>query len=154
MGELDLCNFGQREPSWEEIEGLAQTILDKYVARDDFTILQEMPHSECDMKRENQMLFNQDGLMYTLLALASNMGTVGLMKDLLWLWIPVFLACRKHKYTTHLSKFLCDLHDTYPERLSRVIQLHWLCNPKGTPDGFRGIDWWVELNNLYTKVCQ
>ena len=37
--ESDLHNFGQREPSWEEIEGLAQTILDKYVARDDFTIL-------------------------------------------------------------------------------------------------------------------
>ncbi|KAK0214726.1 hypothetical protein EDD85DRAFT_782712, partial [Armillaria nabsnona] len=29
---------------------------------------------------------------------------------------------------------------------------NWLCNPKGTPDGFRAMDWLQELNNLYTEV--
>jgi hypothetical protein len=35
---------------------------------------------------------------------------------------------------------------------SKVIQNNWLVNPTGKPDGFRGADWLVELNNLYTKV--
>src|ERR1700723_3874739 len=30
--------------------------------------------------------------------------------------------------------------------------MNWLCNPTGKADGFRGIDWLVELMNLYTKV--
>src|SRR5260370_37111359 len=99
------------------------------------------------------MLFNQDGLMYVLLAQASNSGAVGLMKDLLWISVPMFCACGKDKYAAHLSKCLWDLHDTYPARLSHAIEMHWLCNPMGTPNGFRGAGWWLELNNLYTKVC-
>ena len=87
-----------------------------------------------------------------LLAQALNARAVGLMKDLLWIWVLMFHACGKHKYAVHISKFLQDLHDTYPTRLSHMIEMHWLCNPTGTPGGFRGIDWWVELNNLYTKV--
>jgi hypothetical protein len=98
------------------------------------------------------MLFNRDGLLYTLLAQATNTGTIGLMKDLLWHWVPMFLVCGKHKYATHLSKFLCDLHLVFPLRLASTIENNWLCNPMGSEDGFRGVDWWVELNNLYTKV--
>ena len=74
------------------------------------------------------------------------------MKDLLWHWVPMFLACGKHKYATHLSKFLWDLHTVYPSRLAGAIENNWLCNPTGTVNGFRGVDWWIELNNLYTKV--
>lgn len=29
---------------------------------------------------------------------------------------------------------------------------NWLCNPTGKADGFRGYDWLMERNNLYTKV--
>ncbi len=92
--------------------------------------------------------------MYILLAQALNNGAIGLMRDLLWVWVLMFHTCGKHKYATHLSKFLQDLQDTYPARLSHTIEMHWLCNPTGTPEGFRGVDWWVELNNLYTKVGQ
>src|SRR5260370_40249977 len=93
-------------------------------------------------------------MMYVLLAKALNNGAIGLMRDLLWVWVLMFHACGKHKYVTHVSKFLQDLQDTYPARLSHTIEMHWLCNPTGTPDGFRGMDWWVELNKLYTKVSQ
>src|SRR5260370_39977463 len=31
---------------------------------------------------------------------------VGLMKDLLWIWVPMFRTCGKHKYAVHISKFL------------------------------------------------
>lgn len=30
--------------------------------------------------------------------------------------------------------------------------MNWLVNPLGRVMGFRGVDWLVELNNLYTKV--
>lgn len=30
--------------------------------------------------------------------------------------------------------------------------MNWLINPSGRPHAFRGVDWLVELNNLYTKV--
>src|SRR6266436_7658937 len=74
------------------------------------------------------------------------------MKDLLWNWVPMFLVCGKHKYATHLSKFLWDLHIVYPSWLASTIENNWLCNLTGTINGFRGVNWWIELNNLYTKV--
>ena len=151
-GLEDLHAFASLDPSWDVIERLALKIFEDHIAKEEIENLRGLPDAERDRKRENQMLFNRDSMLYALLAHASNMGAIGLMKDLLWLWVPMFLACGKHKYATHLSKFLRDLRDTYPERLSHVIETHWLCNPKGTPDGFRGVNWWVELNNLYTKV--
>src|SRR5260221_8302637 len=153
-GEKDLHKFGERKPVWDKIESLAQKILNQHIGGKTLGHFQELAKTKHDMKHENQMLFNQDASLYSLLAIASSTGAMGLMKDLLWLWVPMFLACGKHKYAMHLLKFLQDLCDTYLERLSHIIQMHWLCNPKGTPDGFRGVDWWVELNNLYTKVHQ
>ncbi|KAI0311297.1 hypothetical protein OF83DRAFT_1069044, partial [Amylostereum chailletii] len=33
----------------------------------------------------------------------------------------------------------------------RAVRLNWMCNPRGQPGAFRGVDWLVERNNLYTK---
>ncbi len=90
--------------------------------------------------------------MYSMLAHASNTGAIMLMKDLLWHWVPMFSSTGKHKYATHISRFLRDLHLIYPPQLSHVIKQHWLCNPTGTQAGFHGVDWWLECNNLYTKA--
>ena len=97
-------------------------------------------------------MFNQDSLTYTLLAIATNNGAIGLMQDLLWHWVPMFWVCGKHKYSMHLSKFLQDLQSNYPPQLANAIEMNWLCNPTGKSDGFQGVDWLVELNNLYMKV--
>lgn len=35
---------------------------------------------------------------------------------------------------------------------SRAIRLHMLVNPTGKEHAFRGVDWVVELMNLFTKV--
>jgi hypothetical protein len=35
---------------------------------------------------------------------------------------------------------------------SRAIRYNILINPTGKAGKFRGVDWCVELNNLYTKV--
>ncbi|KAF8317294.1 uncharacterized protein EI90DRAFT_2943471, partial [Cantharellus anzutake] len=141
LGNSDLQGFSETEPAWDTIDDLAHQIFIKHFAGNNFNDLQDLPNSKCDRRLENQLLFNRDGLMYVLLAQASNTGAVGFMKDLLWIWVPMFCACGKHKYVAHLSKFLRDLHDTCPARLSHTIEMHWLCNPTGMPDGFRGVDW-------------
>ncbi len=51
-----------------------------------------------------------------------------------------------------MIKFYTDLNHVYPPRLREAVLQNWLCNPKGTPDGFRALDWLQELNNLYTKA--
>src|SRR5258708_39660233 len=154
IGDHDLQEFVSTKLTWEVIDNMAHQIFIESFAGNNFNDLRDQPDSECDKRRENQLLFNRDGLMYVLLAQASNNGAIGLMRDLLWVWVLMFQACGKHKYATHLSKFLRDLWATYPARLSHTIEMHWLCNPTGTPEWFRGVDWWVELNNLYTKVGQ
>ncbi len=151
-GFQNLWDFGETDLSWDDIKLLAQRIFNEYIAKQTFQDLCRRPMTECDHRGKNQMLFNQDTIFYTLLVQTSNTGAVGLMKDLLWNWVPMFLACGKHKYATHLSKFLQDLHIVYPLQLASTIKNNWLCNPTGTVNGFMGVNWWIELNNLYTKV--
>src|SRR5260370_33091352 len=95
MGEMDLRNFSETEPSWDDIEDLARAIYDQHIANKHFEYLQELPNAKQDMKHENQVLFNWDAVLYMLLALASNTGTVGLLEDLLWVCAPMFLPCAK-----------------------------------------------------------
>lgn len=35
----------------------------------------------------------------------------------------------------------------------RAVRYNILVNPSGKEGEFRGVDWLVELNNLFTKVC-
>ena len=116
-----LDEFAETKPTWDIIDNLVHQIYNEHFARKNFNNLRDLPDSDCDRKQENQMLFNQDSLLYVLLVLASNTGTVGLMKDLLWAWVPMFHACGKYKYSIHISKFLRDLRDTYPSRLSHTV---------------------------------
>ncbi len=106
IGDPDLQEFVSTKPTWEVIDNMAHQIFIESFAGNNFNDLQDQPDSKCDKRQENQLLFNQDGLMYILLAQASNNGAIGLMRDLLWVWVPMFHMCGKHKYATHLSKFL------------------------------------------------
>lgn len=54
-----------------------------------------------------------------------------------------------------MSSMIYDRNFHHINRMSyirKVILNNWLINPTGKPLGFRGVDWLVELNNLYTKV--
>ncbi len=106
IGEPDLQEFVSTKLTWEVIDNMVHQIFIESFAGNNFNDLQDQPDSECDKRQENQLLFNQDGLMYILLAQASNNGAIGLMRDLLWVWVLMFHMCGKHKYATHLSKFL------------------------------------------------
>jgi hypothetical protein len=110
-----------------------------------------MEPKDKDVTFENSRLFNRDALLYCVLALAMRYGAIGLVEDVLTVWTPIFKGARKHKYAAHILNFITRLKHL-PPRLSRAIRLNWLCNPSGHCDGFRAIDWLVELNNLYIKV--
>ena len=62
-----------------------------------------------------------------------------IMKDLLWQWIPMFSGTGKHKYATHISRFLQVLHLIYPPQLSQVIE------PTGSAiqQGPRQVSWCI-----------
>src|SRR5258708_23576541 len=106
MEPSDLRTFAETGPDWDDIEAKVKQILHQYVTGHDFQDLWIQPDNKHDWKRENQLLFNWDSLMYALLALVTHYEAIGLMQDLLWHWVPMILACSNHKYATHLTKFI------------------------------------------------
>ena len=83
---------------------------------------------------------------------AMNAGDIGRVETLFGVWIYLFRAMGKHKYATHMIKFLTNIHFVYPEGLWCAIWYNILVNPTGKPNTFCGVDWVVELLNLFTKV--
>ena len=81
-----------------------------------------------------------------------NAGDIGRIETLFLPWIALLKGCGKHKYARQMVKFLQDIHFVYPEPLRRAIRYNVLINPTGKAGQFRGADWVVELNNLFTKV--
>src|SRR5258705_6064268 len=113
--------------------------------------MNQQPQKEQDQRRMNQLLFNRDAMYYHILVHVMNHGMVDVVINVLSFWVPIFQACRKHKYARHLLNFVFGLRQ-YPLPLQEAIMRCWLCNPSGKMGGFQAIDWLVELMNLYTKV--
>jgi hypothetical protein len=97
-------------------------------------------------------LLNKYFLLYDETIFAMNQGDIGRVEMTLLQWIFIFRATGKHKYATHITRFLSDLHFVFPARMRRAARLNWLVNPTGHPGKFRAVDWCVELNNLFTKA--
>ncbi|KAF8311900.1 hypothetical protein DL93DRAFT_2115578, partial [Clavulina sp. PMI_390] len=143
----------------EEIDLLAKAIYNEYIAHApalsaDASFLVETEEAKLsneEKAKQNSRLFVRDALLYQVLAVSMKHGAVGTVEDVLWYWIPIFKATRKHKYAAYLLDFLTRLSSLPPE-LARAIRLNWLLNPTGRHDGFRAVDWVIELNNLYLKA--
>ncbi|KAG8915681.1 hypothetical protein FRC00_001315 [Tulasnella sp. 408] len=149
----DLAKFAKSKPGWDFIVELSIVIAKEFVAGHDFARkTQGMPADERDYVQENAMLWLRHALLYTELSHAMNHGDIGRIEDALKSLVFLFDGCGKHKYSVQLSRFLISLNKVYPPRLARAIRMNWLVNPSGKPDGFRAVDWQVELNNFYTKV--
>ncbi|KAJ3555101.1 hypothetical protein NP233_g12284 [Leucocoprinus birnbaumii] len=148
-----LEEFGASEPSWECIVELSHAIVKKYVASTErISHLHNEPKSQHDWIFENQLLRNRDELNYLELYHAMSSGDIGRVEGTLLNWIYMFKATGKHKYVAHMLEFMYCLSDYYSPELAHIIHVNWLCNPTGKEGGFRGVDWMVERNNLYTKV--
>jgi hypothetical protein len=91
-------------------------------------------------------------LLYEEITYTLNYSDIGHIETLFPVWIYIFRGVGKHKYGNQMEKFMTDLYFLYPEQLKHVVQYNMLVNPTGQPSTFHGVDWVVELNNLYTKV--
>ncbi|KAF9488889.1 hypothetical protein BDN71DRAFT_1402611 [Pleurotus eryngii] len=134
--------FAESKPTWDQIVELSLVLAQTYVDHE---------HTDDQEFRNNSLILGQL-IQYVELAHAMKHGDIGRVEATFLHWVFVFKSVGKHKYATHLVKVMNDLRYVYPERLKRAIRLNWLCNPTGTVNSFRAIDWLVELLNLFTKV--
>ena len=145
--------FSKASPSWDLIVQMSRIIVRTFVANSNgLDKARSKSATERDKRFENQTLRNRDELLYVDLCHSMNAGDIGRVEASFLPWIYIFKATGKHKYATHMTKFLVNLNYNYPATLQDVIRKNLLCNPTGKPNGFRPVDWLVERNNLYTKV--
>ncbi|KIJ21106.1 hypothetical protein PAXINDRAFT_65800, partial [Paxillus involutus ATCC 200175] len=112
------------------------------------------PVKERNLQFKNALLLNKYFLLYEKLSYAMNCGDIAHVELCIVSWIPILKAVGKHKYATHMMKFLLNIHFAYPPGLRHTIHYHILVNPTGKAMKWRAVDWCVELNNLFTKVCE
>ncbi|KIJ34133.1 hypothetical protein M422DRAFT_52124 [Sphaerobolus stellatus SS14] len=150
-----LEEFAASKPTWEMLQEMAHSIVDKYIASPSFSRKRMgKDDTQRDKQFKNSLLRNRDFLDYIELCHSMNWGDVGKVEAILIPFIFLFQGCGKYKYAQAMIRFLGSLQHVYtPElRNSHAIQMNWLVNPTGKPGCFRAVDWVVELNNLYTKV--
>jgi len=146
-----LEDYASLQPSYEEI---TEILASKYVLGKDVDLndLRSQPTHSRDQQHENVLLLHQYMLLYKEISFAMNAGDIGHLETLFPPWIALPKACGKHKYARQMSKFLQGIHFIYPEPLRCAVRYNILVNPTGKAGQFRGADWVVELNNLFTKV--
>jgi hypothetical protein len=144
VSSTSLESWIEQEPTWEEIKTIANEIVTEYVH--DIGMAAEAP----DKAFQNQRLMFRDFLLYTEFSHAMNSGDIGRVEDILPLWIFLWKATGKHKYASYYHRIMLNLR-TWPPSLAAAFRNNWLCNPTGKPFGWRGIDWMIELNNLYIQ---
>ncbi|THU81658.1 hypothetical protein K435DRAFT_693040 [Dendrothele bispora CBS 962.96] len=147
-----LAAFANSNPTWDQLKAMATNMCLKYAARGSkITQMRSKPEANRDKVNENMLLRSEMFLLYEELSYAMNEGDIGRVETCFLPWAFILQACGKHKYAMALRKYLRDIHFRYPKRLARAIRMHILVNPTGKAGKFRGVDWWVEHNNLYLK---
>jgi len=137
-----LDDYAQTTPAWEDLVEISMYLALNYL---------DKPDAE-DLEFRNNSITLAHLSRYIKLAHAMKYGDIGRIEATFLDWALVFKSVRKHKYAAYLIKLMVDMRHVYPEPLKRVIHMNWLVNPTGRKDGFRRVDWVVELMNLYTKV--
>lgn len=138
------------KPGWDEVEALSHVVVHDYVANSAYRPARR-PTDSADMVEDQLRLFNRDALLYMATTRASRYGDIRRMEDLLAVWVYIWRQVGKHRYATHIARFLANLNGGWPPRLAEIIRHNWLVNLTGKADGFRGVDWVVERNNFMHK---
>ncbi|PCH39771.1 hypothetical protein WOLCODRAFT_88293 [Wolfiporia cocos MD-104 SS10] len=147
----DLEVWAASRPTLNEIQSITIILAKKYLPDKNASDAFFNPSEQQDQVHNNISMREQYFLLYEELSYALNAGDIGHVETCFILWAFIFKGCGKHKYATHLIRFLYDLHYVYPHGLSHAVQMNILCNPTGKPFHYHAIDWLVEHNNLYTK---
>ncbi|KAG2121850.1 hypothetical protein BD769DRAFT_1360939 [Suillus cothurnatus] len=150
---VDLDAFAASEPLFDDLLAMADVIAKDYVADYRLRWMRSKDVTQHDGENENALLLNKYMLLYEELSYAMNIGDIGRVETCVVAWILIFKATGKHKYATHMSDLLCNVHFVYPDVwIRRAVRYHILVNPSGKSGSFQAVDWCMELNNLYTKV--
>ncbi|KAG1768805.1 hypothetical protein EDD22DRAFT_999735 [Suillus occidentalis] len=144
--------FAASEPSLDDLKVLADELAQRYIANYTLQRLRRRPTEERDLQYENSLYMNKLFLLYEELSYAMNRGDIGRVETCIIAWIPILKATGKHKYATHMTNFLLNVHYVYPPGLKQAVRYHILVNPTGKKMAWWAVDWCVELNNLFTKV--
>ncbi|KAF8448809.1 hypothetical protein L210DRAFT_3337811, partial [Boletus edulis BED1] len=141
-----LESFAASEPSFEDLQDVANKMAQTYVANHQIRRMRKHESSHRDEQYENALLLNKYMLLYEELSYAMNHGDIGRVEACTIVWILIFKATGKHKYALQMTQFLCDIHFKFPEGLrlmmveSRAVRYHLLINPTGHGGKFRGVD--------------
>ncbi|KAK7692792.1 hypothetical protein QCA50_004425 [Cerrena zonata] len=151
-GYQSLQEFAESNPSWETLKKLANELAAGQVAGSNLNKLRKQPQNERDIERENLLLRQRYFLLYEEITYAMNVGDIGRVEDCFMPWVFIFRGCGKHKYASHMIKYLHNVHFVYPDGLKKAIRMNILCNPTGEAGKLRANDWLQEHDNLFTKA--
>ncbi|KAI6141547.1 hypothetical protein EDD17DRAFT_1459300, partial [Pisolithus thermaeus] len=85
-----------------------------YVARNKLQQMWREQQNKWDLQFENMLLLNKYFLLYKELSYSMNHGDIGHTEICIMSWIPILKATGKHKYATHMTNFLFNMHCVYP----------------------------------------
>ncbi|EJD49190.1 hypothetical protein AURDEDRAFT_161680 [Auricularia subglabra TFB-10046 SS5] len=141
-----------RSRAWETIMALSKKIAMRYIADGNFFASHSKPTDERNQVFENWSLYLQHSLMDQVLSYAIKTQDVGCVVLSLYDWMFVYHAAKKHKYAYHTLRTLSNIAHVFPKHFSHAFLMSWIINPSGKAQGGRGVDWLVELYNLYLKT--
>ncbi|KAG1880054.1 hypothetical protein F4604DRAFT_1578920 [Suillus subluteus] len=133
---VDLDAFAASELLFDDLLAMADAIAKEYVADHRLRRMRSKDVTQHDGEYENVLLLNKYMLLYEELSYAMNIGDIGRVETCIIAWILIFKATRKHKYATHMSDFLSNVHFVYPDGLRRAVRYHMLVNPSGKAGSF------------------
>lgn len=119
-----LSDFASSNPSLETLKSIADHLALNYVAGGKFDRKRRTTQDkERDKQLENGMLMNKYFLLLEEISYAMNHGDIGRVEACMLPWILIFKATGKHKYASHLMRYLYNVHFVYPKGLRWVHAL-------------------------------
>ncbi|KIY63429.1 hypothetical protein CYLTODRAFT_359989 [Cylindrobasidium torrendii FP15055 ss-10] len=150
-GHQSLEDFAAAEPTYDDLYALAVHIAKGSCSIGTLSHLRRQSSAERDQVKENSVLRNHLLLLYEELAYSINWGDIGRLESVFIPWMYIFRATGKNKYSTWLHKYMRDVHFRFPEGLKRSVRYNIIQFPDGKNGHGRGVDWFVEFTNLYSK---
>jgi hypothetical protein len=112
-----LDDFARSEPTWEQLEAMADQIMKRNGSQKQYTRSKLRPAAKRDKQLENTILREEYFLLYEEMSYALNHGDIGRAKTCFLPWIFIFSCCGKHKYATEIRRYLENIHFVYPTAL-------------------------------------
>ncbi|KIK78748.1 hypothetical protein PAXRUDRAFT_91887, partial [Paxillus rubicundulus Ve08.2h10] len=128
---VDLETFAKSEPLLEDLREMVHEMVYTYVVTHRLQHMHAKQETMCDIQFENALLLKKYFLLYEELSYAMNCGDIDCVKICIVNWIPILKVVGKHKYATHMTNFLLNVHFLYLPGLKQAIQYHIIVNPMG-----------------------